>query len=96
MPRRAQRQAPVRGGEDDFLAVVGDRLDAVPDDGIRISGSDVTVDTSNIGRGTTTQGHPYAIVPLSVRAGAAPGPRNLYLDSGSEQAVYTGAVVVGG
>jgi hypothetical protein len=87
--------SPARAGRHYYLVVVGNHLDDVPDDGFQISGSDLTLDTRSVARGTTTLGHPFAILPLSVAAGASPGPRNLYLDSGAEQVVSTGAVVVG-
>lgn len=84
---------PVHGGASTYLVVIGDNLDAVPDDGFRFSGPDLELDSSQVLRGTL-QGHAVAILPLRVHRGAPPGPRNLTMDTGTEQAVYTGAVVV--
>lgn len=84
----------VQAGEAAFLAVVGPGLDRVPAANFRVSGGDVTLDTGAVGRGKTSAGLPFVIVPLSVSAGAAPGVRSLFVANSSESAALTGCLDV--
>jgi matrixin/carboxypeptidase family protein len=87
-------QAPVEisVGESFYLVIVGEELDSATS--FSISGSDMTVDTSRIRRGTTTANHPYVILPISVRSDALPGARNVYVATADETAAFTGGIQV--
>ena len=84
----------IEAGRSAFMGVVGARLDAVPDDGFSVSGNDVTFDDEGILRGSTSRGHPFVVIPLTVAPDALPGPRNLHVTNSSERAVFTAAVSI--
>jgi hypothetical protein len=79
-----------RPGDDKWLVLVGQGLDAVT--GVRASGEDLSVDLTQAVTGISNRGNPFIILPLSVRSGARPGPRNLIVDTGDEQAAFTGGI----
>jgi hypothetical protein len=74
--------------------VAGQGLAAVPASGFRVSGRDIVLDPSGVVRGAAVNGIPFAIFPLSVRPGAKPGARSLYVAGAAESAVFTGAIEV--
>jgi hypothetical protein len=84
----------IEPGQTRFLAVMGEGLTGVPRTGFRFSGGDLTINTSRMARGLTTTGLPYAIFPLTVRAGAPGGIRTLFVSSPTERAALTGAIEV--
>jgi hypothetical protein len=84
----------VAPGSAAFLAVLGNGLAAVPASGFQVSGSDVALDPTGVVRGEAVNGVPFAIFPLSVRPGARPGGRNLYVTGTTERAAFTGAIEV--
>jgi Carboxypeptidase regulatory-like domain/Matrixin len=84
----------VASGSSTFLAVLGSGLAAVPASDVRVSGRDVALDATGAVRGAAGNGVPFAIFPLSVRPGARPGGRNLYVIGPSERAAFSGAIEV--
>jgi hypothetical protein len=84
----------VASGSSMFLTVLGSGVAAVPASGFRVSGSDVVLDPAGVVRGAASNGVPFAIFSLSVRPGARPGGRNLYVIGPSEGAAFTGALEV--
>ncbi len=84
----------IEPGQEAYLVVGGQGMTAVPRSGFSLSGSDISVDTTRITRGISTQNNPYAILPISVRAEAPPGARSLYVTSDSERAAFTGCVEI--
>jgi hypothetical protein len=38
--------------------------------------------------------HPFVILPITVRSGALPGARNLYVSTADETAAFTGGIKV--
>lgn len=83
----------VRAGSEGVLLVAGEGLGGVPDEGVRITGGDITLDTSNVERGTV-EGLAYAFYPFFVAPGAAPGPRSITFSSAAERAVLSGALEI--
>jgi len=84
---------PLVQGESLFMTVTGPGIDLVPDDGVSVAGSGVTVSSSAVARGTD-RGDPYMIVSVSAAADAAPGVRSVFVDDGSRIAALTGAIDV--
>jgi Matrixin/Carboxypeptidase regulatory-like domain len=86
--------APLRPQDVVVMLVAGPGLDAVPDDGFRVSSRDIVIDTGRIIRDKLNDGTPIVVFLLSVRAGARPGARNLYVASADEVAAYPGVIKV--
>jgi hypothetical protein len=72
----------------------GDGLDDVTANGF--SGPDIDFDPADVGLYESSGGTLIFIIPLQVRVGAAPGARNIYLESDEEVAVLAGGVRVTG
>jgi matrixin/carboxypeptidase family protein len=83
----------IAAGKKTYLAIMGAGLSGVPRNGFSASGADVVLDTSRVGRGTAGS-LAFVILPISVRSGAVPGARNLYVASSTERAAFTGCVEV--
>jgi hypothetical protein len=81
-------------GKSRFLVVAGEGLTGVSPSGFRIGASDFTIDSTRLVRGVLTNGVPYVIFPVAIRAGAPPGARTLYLAGPAERATLTGAIEV--
>ena len=79
-------------GETLFLTVNGPGMDSVPDDGIRISGTGVTVSSSGVARGVA--GDPYMIVEVTAAFDAAPTTRAIIAESATELAAASGGLEV--
>jgi len=61
---------------------------------ILASGIDIGFDQGSEWIDTLSDGTPYVFLPMSVRPGAAPGARNLYLTSPAEASAFSGAIKV--
>jgi hypothetical protein len=84
----------IKPGSQAFVVVGGEGLNGVPRTGFSVSGSDISLDVNGIRRGIIANGLPYVSLPLSVRPGAPPGARNLYVATATEQAAFTGCIDV--
>lgn len=84
---------PIQPGESRYLEITGEGLAMLDPAGITISGG-VQVDAVKLQRGVSTDGTPWMIVPVTARADAPPGPRNLYLAQGDERSVLSGGIEV--
>jgi hypothetical protein len=84
----------IPAGQRADLVIGGDGLDDVT--AIGFSGTDIDFDPADVGLYETSGGTLIFIIPLQVRAGAAPGARNIYLESDEEVAVLAGGVRVTG
>lgn len=91
-PSIAPQALPVPAGVTTFWLVAGDGLDRATS--ISVSGMDVTLDRSRAAFDHLSNGLPLFFSPLSVRPGATPGSRSLYVRFGGEVAVYTGSIKV--
>ncbi|MEW5849091.1 MAG: matrixin family metalloprotease [Myxococcota bacterium] len=79
-------------GEGGYIAIVGDGVDQVADNGFT-AGDGITLGTVN-SRGYNTQNIPYAIVPYQVDAAAEPGPRTISVSANGAQGRMTGSLDV--
>jgi hypothetical protein len=85
----------IGAGRSAFLAVIGEGLNGVPRSGFSASGGDISFDGSKVVRGTANNGAlPTVIMPITARAGATPGARNLVFTSATERAVFTAGLEV--
>jgi hypothetical protein len=85
----------IGAGQSAFLAVIGEGLNGVPRTGFSASGGDISFDGSKVVRGTANNGAlPTVIMPITARAGATPGARNLVFTSATERAVFTAGLEV--
>jgi hypothetical protein len=91
---RGTQAVQLRPGQSMLLAVFGPGLDRVSLSGFRVSGSDVNIDLGEVVQGGPPDYDPHVVLPLSVRSGARPGPRNLYVTSGDELLACTGTIEV--
>jgi hypothetical protein len=83
---------PLAPGATGILAVGGEGLEGVPASGFRVSGDDVTIDTNAVYRAKGPFDLPWVYLPLSVRAGAVPGARTLFVAGETERVAYSGVV----
>lgn len=74
------------------LLLVGEGLEDVTR--IQASGPDVTFETNDISTEPWTQGYSGLYVPMSVRASAKPGGRNIYVYRSGGVAAYVGGIKV--
>jgi hypothetical protein len=87
--------APIRQGERIYLAVYGPRMDKVPTRSFRMSSSDLVLVGNEVARGGPPEyDPPYAVLPFTAHSGAVPGPRTLFVNTGSELVAYSGVLEV--
>ena len=91
-PSIENAQVTVTQGTNAFLVVNGAGIDSVPDNGITVSGSGITVATTGIVRGNN--GDPYMIVPVTVAPDAPAGLRSVLARSASALGAISGGFEV--
>jgi hypothetical protein len=90
----AERNLTLAAGQTAFVAIAGYGIETVPRPGFSVSGNDIILHSGHALRTLTTGGPPAIIFPLTVRPGAPPGARSVYVDNGTERAVFTGCIEV--
>jgi hypothetical protein len=93
VPFSSTDPVPLVQGGSLFFTITGPGIDLVPDDGVSVTGSGVTVSPNNVARGTD-QGDPYMIVSIAAASDAAPGARSIFVDNGTHIAAITGSLDV--
>jgi hypothetical protein len=85
----------LRPGEETFLVAVGPALNTAALSSFSFSGSDVRIDYGRVElRAGSGGGDPSAVLPVTVSSNPRVGPRSLFVDSGDELAVMSGAIEI--